>query len=142
VGFGTVISASGLSEVIVSGIKPYLEFFTGSRLIFFWTIVMAVMILRFLLPLPPALLVSILSIIPITSTLHLHPLIVGLVVLASANPWFLPYQNWMYQNLLQDTEGKLFDHGQTLELAFLHIFIVMGAVTISVLYWKYLGLIT
>ena len=142
VGFGTVISASGLSEVIASGIKPYLEFFNGSRLIFFWIIVMAVMILRFLLPLPPALLVSILSIMPITSTLHLHPLIVGLVVLASANPWFLPYQNWMYQNLLQDTEGKLFDHGQTLELAFLHIFIVMGAVTISVLYWKYLGLIT
>jgi branched-chain amino acid transport system substrate-binding protein len=142
VGFGMVISASGLSEVVANRMKPYLEIFTGSRLIFFWAVVLAVMILRFMLPLPPALLVSILSITPITSTLHLHPFIVGLVVLASANPWFLPYQNWMYQNLVQNTEGKLFEHRQTLKLAFIHILIVMGAVTISVFYWKVLGLIT
>jgi di/tricarboxylate transporter len=142
VGFGAVISECGLGEVIASGVKPYLKIFGGSRLIFLWIIVIAAMGLRFFLPLPPALLVSILSIVPIASTLGLHPFIIGLVVLASANPWFLPYQNWMYQNLLQDTEGKLFDHKQTLQLAFIHIFIVLGAVTISMLYWKYLGMIT
>ena len=141
-GLGVIISASGLGEAIASGVKPYLEIFAGSRLIFLWSIVMAAMVLRFFLPLPPALLVCIISIVPIASTLGLHPFIVGLVVLASANPWFLPYQNWMYQNLLQDTEGKLFDHKQTLQLAFIHIFIVLGAVTISMLYWKYLGMIT
>jgi branched-chain amino acid transport system substrate-binding protein len=141
-GLGAVISASGLGEAVASGAKPYLGIFAGSRLIFLWMIVMASMVLRFFLPLPPALLVSILSIVPIASTLGLHPFVVGLVVLASANPWFLPYQNWMYQNLLQDTEGRLFDHKQTLQLAFIHIFIIMGAVTISTLYWKYLGMIT
>jgi len=141
VGFGTVISASGLGDVIADRMTPYLKIFTGSPLIFFWAVVLAVMILRFMLPLPPALLVSILSITPITTTLHLHPFIVGLVILASANPWFLPYQNWMYQNLVQNTEGKLFEHKQTLKLAFVHVLIVMGAVTISVFYWKYLGLI-
>ena len=141
-GLGTIIYASHLGEIISRGVNPYLGFFAGSRLIFLWIIVMASMVLRFFLPLPPALLVSILSIVPIASTLGLHPFIVGLVVLASANPWFLPYQNWMYQNLLQDTEGKLFDHKQTLQLAFIHIFIVLGAVTVSMPYWKYLGMIT
>lgn len=141
-GFGAIISECGLAEVIASGVKPYFDIFAGTRLIFLWIIVLAAMVLRFFLPLPPALLVSILSIVPIASGLGLHPFIVGLVVLASANPWFLPYQNWMYQNLLEDTEGKLFDHKQTLQLAFIHIFIVLGAVAVSMLYWKYLGLIT
>lgn len=47
----------------------------------------------------------------------------------------------MYQNLLENTEGKLFDHKQTLRLAFAHIIIVMGAIAVSIPYWKYLGLI-
>jgi di/tricarboxylate transporter len=141
-GLGAVISSSDLGETIARGVKPSLGFLGSNRLIFLWVIVLAAMGLRFFLPLPPALLVSILSIVPIASTFGLHPFIVGLVVLVSANPWFLPYQNWMYQNLLQDTEGRLFDHKQTLQLAFIHIFIVMGAVTVSTLYWEYLGMIT
>lgn len=141
VGFGNVISASGLSGIIASGVKPYMEIFIGSQLIFFLVITIAVMILRVILPLPPALLVSILSITPIILTLEIHPLVIGLVVLASANPWFLPHQNWMYQNILQNTEGKLFSHEQTLKLAFIHVFIVMAAVGISISYWKYLDLV-
>jgi branched-chain amino acid transport system substrate-binding protein len=141
VGFGNIISSSGLSGIIASEVKPYLEIFMHSQLIFLLVIVIAVMMLRFILPLPPALLLSILSIIPVTSALGFNPLAVGLVVLASANPWFLPHQNWMYQNILQNTEGKLFSHEQTLKLACFHVFIVMAAVAISIPYWKYLGLI-
>lgn len=142
VGFGTVISASGLSELVAVSMKPSLEIFAGNRLLFFLVVVLAVMAIRFLLPLPPGLLVGILAITPVASTLNFHPFLAGIIVLAAANPWFLPYQNWMYQNLAQNTEGKLFEHRQTLPLAFLHILIVLGAVTLSVFYWKYLGLIT
>jgi hypothetical protein len=79
--------------------------------------------------------------VPVTSAFGLHPFVIALVVLASANPWFLPYQNWKYQNILQNTEGKMFSHEQTLKLAYLHVLIVMAAVAISIPYWKYLGLV-
>jgi len=141
VGFGNVISASGLSGIIASEMKPYLEIFIENPLILLWVIVLAVLGLRFILPLPPALLVSILSIVPVTSAFGLHPFVIALVVLASANPWFLPHQNWTYQNLLETTEGRLFDHKQTLKLACVHVFIILAVVAISFPYWKALGLI-
>jgi len=140
-GFGNVIASSGLSGIIANGVKPYLEIFAGSHLIFFWVISVAVLALRFILPLPPALLVTIISVIPVSSTLHIHPMIIGLVILASANPWFLTYQNWMYQNILENTEGKLFSHEQTLRLAFAHVLIVMAAVAISIPYWEWIRLV-
>jgi len=140
--FGNIISASGLAAVISNGVKPYLTIFAGNKLLFLLFIALAVHSIRFALPSPPALLVSILSLMPIVSTLGLHPLVIGLVVLISVEPFFFPYQNIIYQNLIHSTEGKLFRHEQVVKLAFINILIVMGAVTISTLYWKYLGLIT
>jgi len=141
VGFGNIISASGLTAFIAGAIKPYIEFFIGNKLIFFITIMMAMTIIRFVLPIFPALLVSILTIVPATLAFGLKPFVIGLVVLASADPWFLPYQNWVYLNILQNTEGKLFSPNQTLRLACLQVLIAMAAVAISIPYWKYLNLI-
>ncbi len=141
VGFGNIISESGLYDLICTGVKPCLEFLAGAKLVFILVITLAVTLLRFVLPLVPGLLVSMLSLIPFTSSLGIHPLVVGLVVLASLNPWFLTHQNLMYLNLIQNTEGKLFSHDQTLALAFVHVLILMAAVAVSFPYWRWAGLI-
>jgi di/tricarboxylate transporter len=142
VGFGNVISASGLTGVMAKEIGVHLEIFTGNKLMFLLVISVAVHLVRFLLPLTPALVVSILSITPVLSTLGVNPLVIGLVVLASSNPWFFPHQDNVYLNILQYTEGKLFRHEQTWKLACLHVLIVMLAVAMSLSYWRYLGLIS
>jgi DASS family divalent anion:Na+ symporter len=77
----------------------------------------------------------------IASALGLHPLVIGLVVLISAEPFFFPYQNLMYLNLIQSTEGKLFSHEQAVKLAWLNIFIILTAILISVPFWKLMDLI-
>ena len=141
VGFGNVISASGLTAFIAGEIKPCIALLVGSKLLFFLAIIIAMTIIRFALPIFPALLVFIVTIVPATSAFGLNPLVIGLVVLASSDPWFLPYESWVYLNILQNTEGKLFSPGQTVRLACVQVFIIMAAVALSIPYWKYLQLI-
>jgi hypothetical protein len=65
-----------------------------------------------------------------------------LVVLISGNPWFFPFQNSIYLNLIEATEGKLFQHRHAMRAAIAHVAIVQAAIIISIPYWRYLGLIT
>ncbi len=142
VGFGNIISESNLYGFICTTAEPCLEFLAEAKLVFILAITLAVTLVRFVLPLVPSLLVSMLLLIPFASPLGIHPIVIGLVVLASLNPWFLPHQNMMYLNLLQNTEGKLFRHDQTLALALVHVLAVMAAAAVSFAYWKWTGLIT
>ena len=141
VGFGNIISESNFFELICTAAKPCLQFLAEAKLVFLLAVTLAVTLLRLVLPLVPGLLVSMLLLIPFTSPLGIHPIVIGLVVLASLNPWFLRHQNMMYLNLIQNTEGKLFSHDQTLVLAFVHILAVMAAVAVSFPYWRWIGLI-
>lgn len=141
VGYGNIIWGSGLGGIICNSVRPCLEFFTRSGLLFFLVITLAVTLLRFALPLVPCLLVCLLSLLPMTSALGIHPLVVGLVILVSLNPWFLLHQNMMYLILFQNTERRLFDHDQTLKLAFVHIGVVMSSVAVSIPYWRWQELV-
>jgi hypothetical protein len=82
-----------------------------------------------------------LALLPISATLQISPLVIGLCVLLINEPWFLPHQSMIFQTLLSSTEGRLFDHGQIVKLAFFHVLFVLAAITVSYPYWKYLGLI-
>jgi hypothetical protein len=47
----------------------------------------------------------------------------------------------MYMNIASGTEGKMFRHKQIINLAFLHMAIVLVSIALTVPYWKFLGLI-
>ena len=141
VGFDDILSQSGLAAVIVSVIKPYLEIFSGSKVLFLMAFSLTVHLLRCALPLTPGLLVSMLAIMPILSSVGIDPLVSGLVALISSNPWVLRQQNSTYRAVWKATGGKIFHHEDTLKMAFLHMVIVAVTVGLSVPYWEYLGLI-
>jgi di/tricarboxylate transporter len=141
IGFGGVISASGLTQIVAETAKPYLEFFTGSKFIFLVVVALGVVVIRFILPAFPALVVCMLALLPIGLSLEINPFVIGLVVLLVNEPWFFPHQNLIFQTLMSSSEGRLFDHRQTVKLAFLHVIIAVLAIACSFPYWKYLGLI-
>ncbi|KAF0221777.1 MAG: ABC-type branched-chain amino acid transport system periplasmic [Geobacteraceae bacterium] len=141
VGFGDVLAESGLVNLLVSAINPYLQLFSGSKTLFLMAFSLAVHLVRCALPLTPGLLVSMLAAIPVLSSIGIDPFVTGLVALASGNPWILKQQNSIYRNVWKATEGKLFHHEDTMKIALLHVAIVTAAVGISVPYWEHLGLI-
>jgi hypothetical protein len=141
VGFGDILTDSGLDQIMVGTFKPYLELFISNKTLFLVSFSVSVHLIRCALPLTPGLLVSILAVTPILTSIGIDPLVSGLVALASANPWLLKHQNSIYRNVWKSCGTKLFAHESSLKMAFMHIIIVAIAVAVSVPYWTHLGLI-
>jgi branched-chain amino acid transport system substrate-binding protein len=141
VGFGSLISTSGLTDIAAVKIRPWLLGASGSPYIFLPVVSLATHLIRFALPLPAALLVGILSIVPLSSAIGIHPFVIALVLLVSVNPWIVPYQNSIYLNMLESTEGKLFTHKQARPLAFMQVGAVLTAIVIAIPWWRYIGMI-
>ncbi len=141
VGFGGLISSSGLGTVMAGKVGPLLAPVEGCPYAFLMAVSLGMFLLRFVLPLPAAQLVALLSVLPVVGIAGIDPFALCLVVLISGNPWFFPYQNSVYLNLLEATEGKVFDHHQTRRSAIAHIFAVQAAIIVSVPWWRFLGLV-
>ena len=141
IGFGNVISASGLPEIVAGAARPYLQFLVASKFVFLLAVTVSVVVIRFILPAFPSLVVCILALLPISTALEISPFVIGLIVLLVNEPWLLPHQSMIFQTLMASTEGRLFDHPHTVKLALLHVLIALAAVAVSFPYWKYLGLI-
>jgi di/tricarboxylate transporter len=141
IGFGAVISASGLPEIVAGAARPYLQFLVASKFVFLLAVTVSVVVIRFILPAFPSLVVCILALLPISTALEISPFVIGLIVLLVNEPWLLPHQSMIFQTLMASTEGRLFDHPHTVKLALLHVLIALAAVAVSFPYWKYLGLI-
>jgi di/tricarboxylate transporter len=140
-GFGSLISASGLTSIAAEKIRPWLLGASGSPFIFLPVVSLATHLVRFALPLPATLLVGVLSIVPLSAAIGIHPFIIAIVLLASVNPWIVPYQNSIYLNMLESTEGKLFTHKQVRNLAIIQVGVVLIAVIASIPWWRFIGMI-
>jgi di/tricarboxylate transporter len=140
-GFGSVISASGLPRILADGAGPYMAVFAESRILFLPLVAICVTAIRFVLPAFPSLVICMLALLPLAATLEISPIVIGLVVLLTNEPWFFPHQSMILQTLMSSTEGLLFEPEQLVKPAFYHIAIAIAAILVSYPYWKFLGLI-
>jgi len=104
--FGNVISVSGLPQIVAQEARSYIDFFSGSRVVFLMAVTVGVVLIRFILPAFPSLVVCMLALLPIGATLEISPFVIGLIVLLVNEPWFFPHQSLIFQTLLSSTEGK------------------------------------
>jgi di/tricarboxylate transporter len=141
IGFGNIISGSGLPEIVSREARPYLQFLAGSRLVFLLSATMGIFLLRLIMPAFPAIVVSVLALLPMGASIGINPFVIGVVVLLVIEPWLLPHQSMIFQTLWSATEGRLFDHRQILKPAFVHVLVCLAAVALSIPYWKHVGLI-
>lgn len=141
IGFGAVISASGLSAVIARVSAPALKLVANSPYLFLPAMATAMHLVRFILPLPAAILVMLLTVLPMLPALGIDPLVAALVVLAAGNPWFLQHQNSVYLNLVQSCEDGFIRHKSTVSMCWWHVAAVTIGVFAAIPYWRMLGLI-
>lgn len=139
-GLGNIMSSIGLTAVIANRVGPYLNI-TGNKILILLFITIVFYLIRFALPPAPAQIITMIMFMPLTSVTGINPFIIGLIVILCGNPWFLPHQSTVYQNVVNGTEGKSFRHEQVLRLAFTHFVITLFVIIISVPYWQNIGLI-
>jgi len=142
VGYGGLISSSGLGSTAAAFLGPLLGAFGKNPYLLLPVVSLAMFGLRFLLPLPAAQLVLLLSTLPVIAGTGIDPFVLCLVVLISGNPWLTRYQNSIYVGLMEATEGALFDHHQTRRAAVAYLVAAQVAIIASIPWWQWLGLIS
>jgi branched-chain amino acid transport system substrate-binding protein len=141
IGFGTVINDTNLADLVAKNLSPYYSFMMHKPFIFLSFIAVFTTVIRFVLPLPAAQLVAILPSVPVGISMGIHPFIIAQVVMISCNPWFFPYQNSIYINFQQSSEGRMFSHQVVRMFSVWQLFAIVAAIGISIFYWSKIGLI-
>ncbi|MZP30459.1 cyclic nucleotide-binding domain-containing protein [Heliobacterium undosum] len=141
VGFGNAMKSTGLTDTLSHLLQPLLKTVMDSQLVFLLAVAVYLYLLRFVLPITPALLVGMLTVTPLCEAMHLNPVVVGIIMLLASNPWVLPSQNAMYLSMVEGTDQKMFRHEQTRGLAIVYGVICLLSICVAVPYWETVGLI-
>jgi di/tricarboxylate transporter len=122
-------------------IDPLLSAFSLTAVSFLVIVNLLAYFLRFFLNKTTVVILSVLSLTPWAQDMGIHPGVLLLATLMGTESWFLPYQTDSYQIVYYSTEEKAFSHAQARKLMVAKFFATILAITISVPYWRMLGLI-
>ena len=101
----------------------------------------ATILLRFVLPSRPTMLLLALAVVPAAPQLGISPWLAGLTVLLAANIWILPYQGLEYLVAREATGGQAFDDRQGTRIGAALTLVRFLAIAASVPAWKLMGLL-
>jgi di/tricarboxylate transporter len=122
-------------------IDPFFSAFPLTPVSFLMIVNLLAYFMRFFLNKTTVVILSILSLTPWAQDMGIHPGVLLLTILMGTESWFLPYQTDSYQIVYYSTDEKAFSHAQARKLMVAKFFASLLAITISVPYWRMLGLI-
>jgi anion transporter len=138
---GGICSSLGLDHWISRLVAPILSQSAFHPMPFLLAVLLLTYFVRFFLVKTPTVILLTLAVMSSARDLGIHPGVLLLTVLMAVESWFLPYQTPSYQITYCTTEGKAFSHAQARKLMVAKFIASILAVSISVPYWKLLGLI-
>jgi DASS family divalent anion:Na+ symporter len=139
-GSGAVLQQSGLDKWLGATLGP-LATAAGHPGVVVLGLAVVVLLLRFVLPSRPTMLLMALVAMPAAPALGISPWVAGIVVLLAANTWVLPYMGLEYLLLRDATKGELFTDAQGTRMGVALVAVRILAIAASIPYWVALGLI-
>jgi DASS family divalent anion:Na+ symporter len=139
-GSGAVLQQAGIDRWLGATLRP-LASAAGHPGVVVLGLALVVLLLRFVLPSRPTMLLMALVAMPAAPALGISPWVAGVVVLLAANTWALPYMGLEYLLLRDATRGEMFTDAQGTRMGIALIAVRLVAITASVPYWMALGLI-
>ncbi|MDF2684550.1 MAG: crp 3 [Brevibacillus sp.] len=145
---GVAFSFAAASQVL--GIADALSSFLGDHLALFLSspglLLTVVILVSFLVTLvirdDPAVILLVTALLPLAEKAGIHPWIFVFVILLATDPFFFTYQSPTYLTAYYSSDGKAFTHRQGQKIALAYALAIVLAVTISVPYWTWIGLIS
>ncbi len=98
-------------------------------------------LLRSVLPADQAVILLGLGLIPIAGAVGVHPWLVVIAILTLGLSWHVVAQTPEYLVAHVASEGRLYSHGQARRAAFAYLAVAFAALTLSLPYWRLLGLV-
>jgi anion transporter len=139
-GSGNVMQATHVDTWVAAGLVERTAGL-GDPGIVLIAIAAATILLRFILPSRPTMLLLALAVVPAAPQLGISPWLAGLVVLLAANIWILPYQGLEYLVAREATAGEAFDDRQGTRIGLALTAVRFVAIAASVPAWKLMGLL-
>jgi DASS family divalent anion:Na+ symporter len=139
-GSGSVMQATHVDRWIAAGLVERTAGLGDPGLVLV-AIAGATILLRFVLPSRPTMLLLALAVVPAAPQLGISPWLAGVTVLLSANIWVLPYQGLEYLVAREATAGQAFDDRQGTRIGAALTVIRFAAIAASVPAWKLMGLL-
>ena len=140
-GSGAVMQTTHVDRWIAAGLVERTAGLGDPGLVLI-AIAAATILLRFVLPSRPTMLLLALAVVPAAPQLGISPWLAGVTVLLSANTWILPYQGLEYLIAREATGGQAFDDRQGTRIGAALTLVRFAAIAASVPAWKLMGLLT
>ena len=139
-GSGSVMQTTHVDRWIAAGLVERTAGLGDPGLILV-AIAAATILIRFVLPSRPTMLLLALAVVPAAPQLGISPWLAGLTVLLAANIWILPYQGLEYLVAREATGGQAFDDRQGTRIGAALTLVRLLAIAASVPAWKLMGLL-
>ena len=139
-GSGNVMQATHVDKWIAAGLVERTAALGDPGLVLV-AIAAATILLRFVLPSRPTMLLLSLAVVPAAPQLGIAPWLAGVTVLLAANVWILPYQGLEYLVAREATGGQAFDDRQGTRMGAALTAVRLVAIAASVPVWKLMGLL-
>jgi di/tricarboxylate transporter len=94
------------------------------------------LVLRFVLPPNQAILILSVALLPLAPSLGLDPWVIVMTLLATAQTWFFPTQNFAYMVADAAGEGRLFSQVQSRRICFAYVLVTIAALLICLPAWQ------
>jgi CRP-like cAMP-binding protein/di/tricarboxylate transporter len=145
--FGVVLTVGrlsvtvGLDRAAASTVERLLGSAQPGPLLFVLAVAGIALLIRLALDQDLSVVLMGVTLVPVAPRIGVDPWVVVITVLALSVAWFLPSQTVSYLVAQSASEGRLFSHGQAQRFAFAYTALVLLGLTLSVPYWRLLGLL-
>jgi DASS family divalent anion:Na+ symporter len=139
-GFGAVFRAGGVDRWIADMVAPMASSLGNPTLVVL-ALALFVVAVRLVLPMVPSGFILLITLVPAATRLGLSPWVVGFVCSVAVFTWILPRQYEVLRMAGQQTEGEMFTARQAMAVGVAVTVIVILALTISVGYWRAIGVL-
>lgn len=138
-GIGATLNYLGLNDTISKNLVNFLGSNFKDPLYFISLIIISTLFIRIFLPITPSVVILCTIFIPISTFYDISPWLVSIVILVTADMWFLPYQNFFYV-MFEEFSKNNYNQKKFILFNIIMNIVRVGGIYLSMPYWSKLGL--
>jgi DASS family divalent anion:Na+ symporter len=138
-GIGATLNYLGLNDTIAKNLVNLLGTNFKDPFYFISLIIISTLLIRMFLPITPSVLILCTIFIPISNFYNISPWLASIVILVTADMWFLPYQNFFYV-MFEEFSNSNYNQKKFVLFNIIMNIVRVGAIYLSMPYWSKLGL--
>ena len=138
-GIGATLNYLGLNDIIAKNLVNLLGTNFKDPFYFISLMIISTLLVRIFLPITPSVVILCTIFIPISIFYDISPWLVSIVILVTADMWFLPYQNFLYV-MFEEFSKNNYNQKKFILFNIIMNIVRVGGIYLSMPYWSKLGL--